>query len=160
MTYGQQAHQPLPASLGHRCTFIDVYAGCGGLSLGLFSAGWQGLFAVEKDEDAFRTLSHNLLAEGGKYSYSWPEWLPRQAHNISTLTRKYRKELEALRGKVDLLAGGPPCQGFSFCRKKGQKRPSKCSFPTLYRVGQDYQAHICSPREREGDNYRVWSSDG
>lgn len=29
-------------------TYIDIFAGCGGLSLGLHNAGWQGLFAVEK----------------------------------------------------------------------------------------------------------------
>ncbi len=40
--------------------FIDLFAGCGGLSLGLINAGFEGLFAIEKTEDAFLTLKHNL----------------------------------------------------------------------------------------------------
>ena len=39
--------------------YIDIFAGCGGLSLGLHNAGWKGLFAVEKNEDAFSTLKYN-----------------------------------------------------------------------------------------------------
>src|SRR5262245_31069538 len=35
-------------------TFIDLFAGCGGFSLGLMQAGWKGLFAVERDSDAFK----------------------------------------------------------------------------------------------------------
>jgi DNA (cytosine-5)-methyltransferase 1 len=120
--------QRSPASECNSLTFIDVYAGCGGLSLGLFASGWQGLFAVEKDPDAFRTLSHNFLSKSGKYTYFWPEWLPKQTHNISTLTRKYRKELDSLRGKVDLIAGGPPCQGFSFAGKRDKNDPRNLLF--------------------------------
>ena len=41
--------------------YIDLFAGCGGLSLGLYNAGWHGLFAIEKNDDAFLTLSSNLL---------------------------------------------------------------------------------------------------
>lgn len=37
--------------------YIDIFAGCGGLSTGLFNAGWHGLFAVEKNADAFSTLN-------------------------------------------------------------------------------------------------------
>ena len=36
--------------------YVDLFAGCGGLSYGLYNAGWQGLFAVEKNKDAFATL--------------------------------------------------------------------------------------------------------
>ena len=37
-------------------TYIDLFAGCGGLSLGLHNSGWKGLFAVEKSPHAFETL--------------------------------------------------------------------------------------------------------
>ena len=44
-------------------TFIDLFAGCGGLSLGLINAGWKGIFAVEKNPDAFNTLQKNLISD-------------------------------------------------------------------------------------------------
>lgn len=92
--------------------FIDLCAGCGGLSLGLINAGWKGLFAVEKDKRAFATLSHNLLnAESS--GFHWPDWLPIRATSLESLLRKHKKQLDDLRGSVDLIAGGPPCQGFS-----------------------------------------------
>lgn len=89
-------------------TFIDVFAGCGGLSYGLMAAGWKGLFAIEKDENAFASLSGNLMKR-----FAWPKWLPKSPHGIDDILATHREALLALRGKVDLLAGGPPCQGFS-----------------------------------------------
>lgn len=100
--------------------FIDLFAGCGGLSLGLMQAGWQGLFAIEKSEDAFRTLAYNLCGQNKKYQYSWPEWLPQKAMTTKSLLRNHADKLKALQGKVDLIAGGPPCQGFSMA---GQRNP-------------------------------------
>ncbi len=92
--------------------YIDLFAGCGGLSLGLHQAGWQGFFAVEKSPDAFATLKHNLIDK--KNHFDWPAWLGEpKNHDINVLLRKHKRELEMLRGKVDLVAGGPPCQGFS-----------------------------------------------
>jgi len=93
--------------------FIDLCAGCGGLSLGLMNAGWEGLFAVEKDQDAFETLQDNLVNRGGDVSFKWPEWLPRKALSLESLLSNYEANLKGLRGKLALLAGGPPCQGFS-----------------------------------------------
>jgi len=49
------ANDQMPA---RKIVFVDVFAGCGGLSLGLFQAGLHGLFAVEKDEFAFETLTY------------------------------------------------------------------------------------------------------
>lgn len=102
--------------------YIDLFAGCGGLSLGLHNAGWTGLFAVEKNCDAFKTLEYNLINK--KNHFNWPEWLPQQALEISNVIDNYKKELVKLRGKVDLVAGGPPCQGFSMAgrRKEDDQR--------------------------------------
>lgn len=104
------------ASLRIPPTSIDLFAGCGGLSLGLHRAGWEGLFAIEKDPMAFETLRQNMLVEGAPYQQfrAWPEGLSQEPHGIDELLAgKGRKLLEGLRGEVGLLAGGPPCQGFS-----------------------------------------------
>lgn len=92
-------------------SYIDLFAGCGGLSLGLHYAGWKGLFAIEKSPDAFKTLEHNLIK--GKKHFDWPSWLPQQNHDINQVLVDYKDQLIALRNNVDLVAGGPPCQGFS-----------------------------------------------
>jgi len=103
--------------------FIDAFAGCGGLSLGLLKAGWRGLFAIEKDAFAFETLSSNLVGAGARHSFDWPDWLQAQPWTIEALMAEHGDELAALRGKVDLLAGGPPCQGFSSAGRRKTADP-------------------------------------
>ncbi len=96
--------------------YIDIFAGCGGLSLGLCNAGLQGLFAVEKNNNAFKTLEYNLIAK--KEHFKWPEWLPISEHDINELIENYKTQLLKLRGNVPLVVGGPPCQGFSMAGKR------------------------------------------
>ena len=96
--------------------YIDLFAGCGGLSLGLQKAGWTGLFAVEKNEDAFSTLRQNLIIN--RKHFQWPDWLPQTNLDINELLMNYEEELMKLRGQVQLLVGGPPCQGFSMAGKR------------------------------------------
>jgi DNA (cytosine-5)-methyltransferase 1 len=97
-------------------TYIDLYAGCGGLSLGLHLAGWKGLFAIEKSPFAFETLKYNLI--DNIHHFSWPEWLECKEHDITEILKKYKYELKNLQGTVDLVVGGPPCQGFSMAGKR------------------------------------------
>lgn len=97
-------------------TVIDLFAGCGGLSLGLYQAGWHGVFAIEKNPCAFETLKYNLI--DNKNHFDWPGWLPKQPLDILEINKKYKKELKQLRGTIDLVAGGPPCQGFSMAGKR------------------------------------------
>src|SRR3989339_793566 len=103
--------------------FIDLFAGCGGLSLGLKSAGWRGLFAIERTPDAFETLKHNLIEKEVVPSFQWPEWLPCKHMTTSELIAGYSDRLKELRGTVDLIAGGPPCQGFSFAGRRNPNDP-------------------------------------
>lgn len=97
-------------------TYIDLFAGSGGLSLGLHNAGWKGVFAVEKSIDAFLTLKYNLIEN--KKHFDWPKWLPKVNLEIDQVILNYKKELKTLRGEIDLVVGGPPCQGFSIAGRR------------------------------------------
>lgn len=96
---------------------IDLFAGCGGLTLGLHQAGHELMFAIEKDPMAFETFEANFLSAEAAYPIgdSWPCWLECRNHDIQLLLAdpKVRRRLSSLRGSVDLICGGPPCQGFS-----------------------------------------------
>ena len=98
-------------------TYIDLFAGCGGFSLGLHSSGWEGIFAIERDPMAFETFERNFLLDSAPYAgfTRWPDWLPKQALSIDSVLDNphFRNKLELLEGEVGLLVGGPPCQGFS-----------------------------------------------
>lgn len=97
-------------------TYIDLFSGCGGLSLGLHNAGWKGIFAIEKSEDAFKTLEYNLIKK--KKHFDWPNWLEQKHHDINKVLTGYTENLISLRGNIDLVCGGPPCQGFSIAGRR------------------------------------------
>lgn len=99
--------------------YIDLFAGCGGLSLGLHNSGWRGVFAVEKSPDAFKTLEYNLIFK--KKHFDWPEWLPQKEHDINFIIKEYCNNLKSLQGQITLIAGGPPCQGFSMAGRRNEK---------------------------------------
>jgi len=96
--------------------YIDIYAGCGGLSWGLKKAGWNGVFAIEKNEDAFATFKRNLIEKND--AFKWPNWLDKTNHDINDVLRLNRENLLELHGKISLVVGGPPCQGFSMAGKR------------------------------------------
>ena len=96
--------------------YIDLFAGSGGLSLGLYNAGLRGIFAVERNKDAFSTLKYNLIER--KKHFSWPNWLEMKNWDINELLEVHSKELATLNGSIDLVVGGPPCQGFSMAGKR------------------------------------------
>ena len=99
--------------------YIDIFAGCGGLSLGLYNSGWRGVFAIEKNKDAFATLKYNLIDSLGHFE--WVDWLKMENHDINEILEKHKNELENLRGKITLVVGGPPCQGFSMAGQRNAK---------------------------------------
>lgn len=82
---------------------LDLFAGCGGLSLGLEDAGIDVVLANEADAWAADTYEHN---------HPDTHLLRGDVRNIA------RGDLRALRGEIDLVAGGPPCQGFSVAGRR------------------------------------------
>ncbi len=134
-------------------TFIDLFAGCGGLSLGLSQAGWKGMFAVEKDSDAFATLSHNLI-KCRKKAFKWPDWLEQGATSVQELHKKHSSRLKSLRGQVDVLAGGPPCQGFSTFGRRDPEDPRNQLFLTYIEIVKLVQPKIVLIENVRGIQFR------
>jgi DNA (cytosine-5)-methyltransferase 1 len=114
--------------------FVDAFAGCGGLSLGLLQAGMRGEFAIEHDKFAFETLQSNLLQENSRYRFSWPRWLPKAPISVEDLIQRYTGRLDEMYGKIDVLAGGPPCQGFSSAGRRRLCDPRNRLFETYVRL--------------------------
>ncbi|WP_369053885.1 DNA cytosine methyltransferase [Burkholderia gladioli] len=135
-------------------TFIDAFAGCGGLSLGLMQAGLTGRFAVEHDSFAFATLKANLLAKQAPFKYSWPRWLPKEPLGIATLLSDYSDQLAALSGSIDVLVGGPPCQGFSMAGRRQHDDPRNQLFAQYLRL-----VEIVKPKIVLIENVRGFTMD-
>lgn len=100
--------QATPATLGSiplPLKFVDLFSGCGGFSLGLEWAGLKCLAAIDFNEPAIETFRVNH---------------PNVPHAlVKDLTKFSPKDLDRLLGSqtVDVLVGGPPCQGFSKARQ-------------------------------------------
>jgi len=99
-------------------------------------AGLEGQFAVERDRMAFDTFSDNFLGERKVpvTQFSWPAWLEKRAWGIDELLAEHHGHLVQLQGQVQVLAGGPPCQGFSFAGKREEADPRNLLFEKYVRV--------------------------
>jgi DNA (cytosine-5)-methyltransferase 1 len=137
-----------------KIVFADAFAGCGGLSLGLMQAGLIGQFAIEHDKFAFETLNANFLAKQSNFKFNWPRWLPKKPISIGRLLNEHREELEALEGSIDLLVGGPPCQGFSSAGRRKHDDPRNQLFASYLQF-----VEILKPRAVLIENVRGFTMD-
>lgn len=126
-------------SVGIQPTVIDLFCGAGGFSLGMKHAGFRTLAAIDFDTKAIETFRANL---------------PDVKIALEKDLKKFKPEdLDALLGEsggmrpaVDVIVGGPPCQGFSTARKvdgaNQGARLKKDSRRHLYRRFLGYVAYF------------------
>jgi DNA (cytosine-5)-methyltransferase 1 len=111
-------------------TAIDVFAGGGGLTVGLKKAGFNVVAAVEKERNAYET-----------YKANHPEVkvFHDDVRNIGS--KKFRATSPT--GKIDLLAGCPPCQGFSSLTAKYKRRdPRNQLIHEMARLVEELQPRV------------------
>jgi DNA (cytosine-5)-methyltransferase 1 len=95
---------------GKKRRAIDLFSGCGGLTLGLKTAGVDVIGAIEIDDKA-----------RGVYRANHPEvaFIGNDIRDVDP--REIMRRLRLRPGELDLLAGCPPCQGFSRIRRKNRR---------------------------------------
>lgn len=119
------AHAPASESslIGVTRPMIDLFAGCGGVSLGFESAGFTPVFVNELNDDARATYlrNRNHMLGGERFNelsaLSSADVHTLTASRLASLAGDLRELDDSIRlgrnGSLDVLAGGPPCQGFS-----------------------------------------------
>ena len=119
--------------------FIDLFAGCGGLSLGLEQAGFKPVYVNELNKDALETY----LINREEYPYLRNEEF--HSNDIFDLTKNIKlleklesnlnKNFQIKKGELSLVVGGPPCQGYSGIGHRRSYSVDKKDLPSnfLYR---------------------------
>jgi DNA (cytosine-5)-methyltransferase 1 len=130
-------HQKLARfAAGGKPRVLDLFAGCGGISLGFQGAGFTSAAAVEFDPDAAR--SHGLNFHGGDARHS------KARDIIMTRPEDLAAELNLgpVEAAVDIIVGGPPCQAFA-----------RVGRPKLREIDAHPQAFVHDPRARLYQEY-------
>jgi DNA (cytosine-5)-methyltransferase 1 len=87
---------------------IDLFSGCGGMTLGFGWAGFNSVLASDIDENCEKTFATNF-----------PQ-IPFLCGDLSEFTKDEFDKIISDK-EIDVIIGGPPCQGFSLANKKRNK---------------------------------------
>lgn len=90
-------------------SFVDLFSGAGGLSLGLVRAGWKPLLAADHWPDAVETYRRNFTGH--------------QIADLDVRDLTAARLAKLLEADPDWIVGGPPCQGFSTVGKRHRQDP-------------------------------------
>lgn len=125
-------------AIGRR--MVDLFAGCGGLSLGFEEAGFAPVFVNELNDDARSTyLSNRRHLLDGRPFNTIPDLVTSDIHSVdSARVDKLKSDLAALlpslsfgrEGTLDVVAGGPPCQGYSGIGHRRSYHVDKVDLPS------------------------------
>ena len=110
--------------MSRKLTAIDLFSGCGGFSYGFQQAGFHVLLGVDNTEIALKTFAKNH-------------------DNSITLNLNLHKDeaidtiVESIEGKeIDVIIGGPPCQGFSLTGTRNENDERNTLFNAMFRLAK------------------------
>lgn len=86
-------------------TFIDLFSGCGGFSLGMIRAGFKCVAAIDSNAESIATFKRNFSRVPQVLQEDLTSYPPEKLARLAKLDH------------VDIIVGGPPCQGFSTVRQ-------------------------------------------
>ena len=102
---------------------IDLFAGAGGITEGFRQAGYRCIFANDYDEEARHTFTYNHPS------------IPYLMKDVKALTLyDIESTIGAPIGEVDVITGGPPCQGFSLAGMRLANDPRNALFKEFVRL--------------------------
>jgi len=150
--------------------FIDLFAGCGGLSLGLEQAGFHPVYVNELEKDAMESYLQN---RDDTYPYLREKY---HSYNIFDLTSKrgalvklaagLKKDFGIKTGDLDLVVGGPPCQGYSGIGHRRSFHVERKDVPSNYLYKEMIKViRKMKPKAFQFENvgglmFARWTSDG
>lgn len=102
------------APQSNQLTVIDLFSGAGGFSLAAHDCGLNVIAAVEFDGDACQTYRNNLITARAHSTKLY------ETDILELAAPTLRTDLKLAAGVLDILIGGPPCQGFSTHRIKSK----------------------------------------
>lgn len=108
---------------------VELFAGAGGLGMGVSRAGFCPSLVIEWDRNSCSTIRHNR-SRGLPPISKWPLPLEQDVRTI---------DFACLEGKVDLVSGGPPCQPFSLGGKHGADADPRDMWPEAVRAVRQVQ---------------------
>lgn len=103
---------------------LELFAGAGGLAMGVTQAGFRHAAIVEYDQWCCETINHNR-ARGTQPIGEWPSVSPTDIRHI---------RFDRVTTDIDLISGGPPCQPFSLGGKHRGHSDARNLFPDLVRA--------------------------
>jgi len=101
---------------------VELFAGAGGLGMGLSLAGFKPIAVVEWDKWACDTIRQNQ-ERGFPLVKDWPLF----EGDVRDWIRDF--DVASIEGELDLVAGGPPCQPFSMGGKHRAHEDNRDMFP-------------------------------
>ncbi|SNQ51966.1 DNA (Cytosine-5)-methyltransferase 1 [Frankia canadensis] len=126
-------------------TSVELFAGGGGLAMAVKEAGFRPLLLNEFATRACETLVENMAVRH-EMDGERPPPIPVEGERPPLVVGDVAKvEFDYLRGVVDLLAGGPPCQPFSLGGVARGDEDRRNGFPEMFRAIREMQpkAVIC-----------------